>query len=767
MKHFAAELIKSRAILIPVVLISATMLFRNTDAAKEVRERLVAPAEFGLRRQAGRTPELSDKLKVIVYGDRAKSQYGVQELIPLPMWASMIESVASRKPAAIIFDKFFSLNTGPASDAENFNRRLAALKTPVIAAAAFGGPEVANNVFPPRQFAEWTVDTDLQIRRGKSEYLLGPHPSIRESFHKIGSIEVIHTSTIQPLWYEETSGRILPHLSFSFAKKSEFADNIIRIDDAVLFTDRFGRLPVNFFYREAALKNTLPASPFFKGDPLSPTISKINKDDIVLILPSMYTGSTDFKDTPVGRLEGGFYHMSLINSVLVNSAIRPVLERGGSFLTCLLFLAFVSSALATRAKIRTGLAGIIGCTVSLVITGFAFFIFGSIQFDWHVLSSFTLLNGGTLLALRIIKEDRQIQQIESTLQGMVPEAVLKSVMNQPELVRQRPNELNLTVMFIDIEGFSKRTKSMMPSDVFRILHAQIDRISSIIHSNGGVVDRILGDGVMAYFGYNFDHASIAGEQDHAYRALRCAAEIQRDCVQLLNSTTNHQSGSGTFIPLRIGLNTGDLFFGNLGSGKRIDLTVVGHTVNMAKRLEDACETFKVLFSTSTYEHMKQAGRLGQLKDVTLHQRNMTVKHEDQLVTAWECDPFAGHPEDYAKALKLLRQIDNVPDTDFTSLKHPCEILINGRTSGILQAFSGTTALMSSPSYFCRKVFLNIEIRLKSETAGEVLQTENLKIISMQVQTGSVAEDGAYIHTLKIQHFSKDRIQRLTEIINSV
>ena len=62
----------------------------------------------------------------------------------------------------------------------------------------------------------------------------------------------------------------------------------------------------------------------------------------------------------------------------------------------------------------------------------------------------------------------------------------------------------MTVMFVDIEGFSLRTKDLIPVDMFSILHTQINEIARIVHKNGGIIDRVLGDGMLCFFGFSFD-----------------------------------------------------------------------------------------------------------------------------------------------------------------------------------------------------------------------------------------------------------------------
>lgn len=744
------------------------MLFRDSGVAKELRERAIAPIEFSLRQQVGKNPELASNLKVVIYGDKAKKEFGVQELISISQWRELIEALASRKPRVILFDKFFSFTNGTIQDVENFNSRISALKVPVIAGAAFGNLSEASREYQPRLFADWRVNPEISLESGTQDTLDGPTSSIRNTFTKIGSLELINTSAVQPAWRESKTGLILPHLSLSFAKKVNFENSFVDVDETRLYLDRFGRIPVNFIRRDIELfKTFLPISSLFRNGSASPVLNKINEGDVILVLPSMYAGSTDFKNSPIGRIEGGLYHLSVINTILTNAPIQPIFQNFWTFLSLLLMFALFSTLFSLKLKIRHAIGVLLASTLFIIAGGLLLFVFNSLQFDWHVLAAFILISSSSLLTFRIVKEEQQIQQVESALEGMVPEAVLKAVVSQPDILRQRPNEFSLTVMFIDIEGFSLRTKSMMPSDVFRILHAQISAISAIVHAHGGVVDRILGDGMMCFFGYSFNPSNKTTQPngDHALQALRCAVEIQRECVRMTNATPDQQTVSGAVIPLRIGLNTGEAFLGNLGSGKRLDFTIVGHTVNMAKRLEDACETFRVLISPTTYERIQKLNSLDQLSGVAMRPRYMAVKHEDELLVAWECDPFDNEPDNYEKASMRMRKSDVVRQKQNQSLQRPVQVMINGNLNGTLLSLVDGTAVLSSEKYFCRKVFLNIDFNPESEDSVRKLLKQNLKTLYMQVQYGSVAPDGRYIHTLKILHLPTERIKALQEILS--
>ena len=755
------------SLLIPLSFAALMVSLAKSTWGDELRERAVAPLEFRLRDIAKRNPEISTRLKVVVYGDKAKKEFGVQELLPIEKWKKLIEDISSRNPRAIIFDKLFSYTLGSADAIAAFNNSLRSIKTPVIAAVAFAPIENADSEYYANQFAQWELAKSAQLATGNAKQLLGPAASIRTSFHKIGSILLNNTAAVEPAWKEAESGMILPQISLSFAEKVAIDENKVTADSSTLYLDRFNRIPVNFIRRMDAFESFIPAAPFFRATMDQKTLTTINNDDIVLILPSMYTGSTDFKNSPIGRIEGGLYHMSIINSLLTNAPLRPFFQTTGSLVVIFLVLAFVSTLSAIRPKFQTAIAVCVFLTISIIVLGSAGFVYASLQTDWHLYSAFVLMNGGTLLALRTIRNEKQVQRVEAALEGMVSPKILNAIKQKPDILYRRPNEQSLTVMFIDIEGFSLRTKELLSVDVFMMLHAQIDGISEIIHSHGGIVDRILGDGLMCFFGFNFNSDDKEKKQEHEEQALRCAIEIQRFAAGRTAATVQPNRSATSIIPLRIGLCSGEAFLGNLGSGKRIDFTIIGNTVNMAKRFEDACETFRVFMSSTTYYNLQQKKLLEKFTDVTLRPRLMTVKHQSELVCGWECDPFKEQQELFLQALKNSRFQTN--DSHLPNEKHAdkiAKVQINETDEGQILSFQKDTFTLIAKEYYCRKVYLCIKLVGCNEETDRLLSEAELKTIYMQVVAGSPRSAGDYHHTLTVMHLTKKKLGQLEKIISS-
>jgi adenylate cyclase len=148
----------------------------------------------------------------------------------------------------------------------------------------------------------------------------------------------------------------------------------------------------------------------------------------------------------------------------------------------------------------------------------------------------------------------------------------------------------VTVLFSDIRGFTTMSEKLPPEKVVEILNEYFTRVTDVIFDNGGMLDKYLGDGVMAVFG-----APISKGNDAA-NAVRCAIELQKLVLQL-----NVDSVARKWPELRVGVgvNTGPVIAGNIGSPRRIDYTVVGDTVNVSARLMANAAGWQILISEST------------------------------------------------------------------------------------------------------------------------------------------------------------------------
>jgi len=213
--------------------------------------------------------------------------------------------------------------------------------------------------------------------------------------------------------------------------------------------------------------------------------------------------------------------------------------------------------------------------------------------------------------------------------------VAKAIWNQRDVFlaggRPRPQELFATILFSDLRGFTSISERLTPKDLVDWLNTYMDAMTRIVMAHGGVVDDYAGDGIKANFGVPIARRDETEMREDALNAVRCALAMRRE-IECLNAVWN---GRGLpSVGVRIGIGSGVVVAGALGSADRLKYTTVGDTVNTAARLEsfekdgagdDLC---RVLIADATLALLqgqfesREVGRFrlrGKANEVVVHQ----------------------------------------------------------------------------------------------------------------------------------------------------
>ncbi len=178
---------------------------------------------------------------------------------------------------------------------------------------------------------------------------------------------------------------------------------------------------------------------------------------------------------------------------------------------------------------------------------------------------------------------------------------------------------NLSILFSDIRGFTTLSEKLAPEEVVSVLNPYLEAMTKVIEKFGGTVDKYEGDAIVAFFGEPVVH------EDHALRAVRTAVEMHKALADL------HQlwgkQGRPFRIEIGIGINSGEVFVGLLGSAQRINYTIIGDNANLASRLQDLTKTYQwpILISGSTYDQVKDEFEAELADSVIVKGRSESVK----------------------------------------------------------------------------------------------------------------------------------------------
>jgi adenylate cyclase len=193
---------------------------------------------------------------------------------------------------------------------------------------------------------------------------------------------------------------------------------------------------------------------------------------------------------------------------------------------------------------------------------------------------------------QIQEEEKLRNRLERFHSPQIIEMILKKSQDSSENIME-PKDLTSTILFTDIVGFTGISEKMSPREINIILNKHFSQLTDIIFKYGGTLDKFLGDGLMAIFGTPIE------KKEDAENAVRAALEIRQKFAEVIKKTSPEIK-----FDIRVGINTGRVVAGNIGSPKRMDYTVIGDAVNIAKRIESSAKPDQILIGPETYKCVK-------------------------------------------------------------------------------------------------------------------------------------------------------------------
>jgi len=208
-----------------------------------------------------------------------------------------------------------------------------------------------------------------------------------------------------------------------------------------------------------------------------------------------------------------------------------------------------------------------------------------------------LLSGIAIQAALAIENARLYRNIQvevrrrNNLQRYLAPAAVEQIIDGTRELNLGGEMREVTVLFSDIRGFTRLSEELPPNEVVGMLNEYFNEMSRIIFRNEGTIDKFIGDAIIVVFGGALSHT------DDPQRAVRTAMEMQAAMKEL---NARWESQRRKTFKIGVGVTTGDVLYGNVGSEQRMELTVIGDTVNMASRLADIAAGGEVLVSGSTW-----------------------------------------------------------------------------------------------------------------------------------------------------------------------
>ena len=211
---------------------------------------------------------------------------------------------------------------------------------------------------------------------------------------------------------------------------------------------------------------------------------------------------------------------------------------------------------------------------------------------------------------KFIQEGRNKEKIKNAMGKYLSQDIMQNVVQNIDDIKLGGKKANVTVLFADIRGFTSMSEKMTAEEVSVILNEYFSEIEPIITKYNGVINKFIGDAVMAIFGEPIQ------DINHPQNAVKCACEMLKKVDQLQDKWLFEGKPK---IEIGIGINTGEAFVVNIGSEKRLEYTVIGDMVNLASRIESYNKVYKtnMLISSSTYSYVSDIVDVIKIADVTI------------------------------------------------------------------------------------------------------------------------------------------------------
>jgi len=215
--------------------------------------------------------------------------------------------------------------------------------------------------------------------------------------------------------------------------------------------------------------------------------------------------------------------------------------------------------------------------------------------------------------------ERRRRQLRRLFERYVSPEVLREITARPDEVRLGGEEVEATIMFCDLQGFTTLSEGLRPAQVVELLNRYLGKAVEVIKGHGGTVDKFIGDGIMAFFGAPIKHA------DHPRRAVEAALDLQEAVAREVNPELERLGLPR--IKVRVGIHTGPVVVGNVGSPERMEYTAIGDTVNVASRLEGLNKEFgtSIIVGETTFERLDGGYKAKPLGEVRVRGREEPLK----------------------------------------------------------------------------------------------------------------------------------------------
>lgn len=366
----------------------------------------------------------------------------------------------------------------------------------------------------------------------------------------------------------------------------------IRMGNRLIPTDENGRMLINYLGPEKTFP-TYSITDFLHGKIPEGTLT-----DKIVLVGATAVGLYDMRNTPFATVYPGLeVHATVIDNILKMEFIhKPKWTKVFDALAIVLF-ALLMGALIPRLSAIKGVLLMSGLFVFYILLCQWLFTHALLWINMVYPLLALVLMYASLTVYRYLTEERERKKIRRAFSHYVSSSVVNEVLKNPDKLKLGGEMKELTVLFSDIRGFTTLSEGLSPEEVHALINEYLTAMTAVVFQHGGTLDKYMGDAVMAIYGAPID------QPDHAHKACDTALDMMH-ALKELNALWTREGKP--LLDIGIGINTGLMMVGNMGSEQRFEYTVLGDAVNLGSRLEGANKSYltHILISEFTYEKVK-------------------------------------------------------------------------------------------------------------------------------------------------------------------
>jgi len=325
-------------------------------------------------------------------------------------------------------------------------------------------------------------------------------------------------------------------------------------------------------------------------------------------------------------------HASAFDTIAGAHWLQPI----SPFIVALLiiFIGLLAGFLAAGLRARVSLPLVVLLWIAILIAAFVLFDHGYIlDLVWPTLSLAFAYAAVTLE--RRVTVERARRELKAAFSRYVSASVVESIIKNPKKLKLGGERKRMSVLFSDIRGFTTISEGLNPEQLVEVLNKYLNRMTELVFLHEGVLDKYIGDAVMAFWNAPFD------QPDHALRAVRTALAM-RDVLAEMNKA---KVFGDLQLAIGLGVNTGDMVVGNVGGDARFDYTVIGDNVNLGSRLEGLTKEYHVWILITEATRAEVQDRV-----ITRRLDKVAVKGKKEPVVIYEAMELEGKASPKIKRL---------------------------------------------------------------------------------------------------------------------